>query len=78
MLLIDTRTPPFRPEPGRAAWEPDWRLVAWFAVTAAALVAAGLTSGVVAYALICSAFASGCKTLAVALPYTLGLREYHQ
>ena len=78
MLLIDTRTPPFRPEPERAAWEPNWRLWAWLALTLAAVVGARLTAGLLAYGLICAALAFGCRALTVALPYTLGLHEHRQ
>ena len=45
-MLVDTRTPrPDEPSPDRrAAWEPNWRLWGWVALTIAALVAADVTS----------------------------------
>ena len=76
MLLIDTRQPP--PEPGRAAWEPNWRLWGWVALTIAAGVAADSATGVIAYVLALAMLACACRALCVVLPSLDGLREYRQ
>ena len=78
MLLIDTRTPPFRPDPERKPWEPNWRVWAWVALTVAAWVGAQATGGLLAYMLICAALAFACRALSTALPYSMGLREHRQ
>jgi hypothetical protein len=74
-MLIDTRIPD---EPERPAWEPNWRLWGWVALTIAALVGASAVSGVVSYALVCASFGCACRALCVALPSLDGLREYRQ
>jgi hypothetical protein len=74
MLLIDTRTPP----PERPAWEPNWRLWAWVALTIGALVGADSTSGFVAYVLVCAGLGFACRAICVVTPSLDGLREYRQ
>ncbi|MEA2466591.1 MAG: hypothetical protein QOJ57_717 [Thermoleophilaceae bacterium] len=79
LQLIDTRNPPPAPgSGGRAPWEPNWRLWAWVALAIGAGVAAELTSGLVAYALICATLVFVCQAVCVLLPDTFGLREYRQ
>jgi hypothetical protein len=78
MLLIDTRTPPPDPTEERAAWEPNWRLWGWVALTIAAFVAAGVTSGIVAYVCVCAAIGFVCRAVCVITPTLDGLREYRQ
>ena len=73
-MLIDTRTPP----PERPAWEPNWRLWGWVALTIAAFVAAGSTSGFVAYVLMCAGVAFVCRAICVITPSMDGLREHRQ
>lgn len=76
-MLIDTRTPP--PSAGdRAAWEPNWRLWAWVALTVGAFVAADATSGLVAYLLVCAGLAFACRAIVVITPSLDGLRDYRQ
>jgi hypothetical protein len=69
MLLIDTRKPP-PPDPLRArpAWEPNWRLWGWVALTIGAFIAADAASGVVAYLLVLAGFVSVCRAVSVILP----------
>jgi hypothetical protein len=74
-MLIDTRTPP-RSE--RPAWEPNWRLWGWVALTIAAFVAADSTSGLVAYLLVCAGLGFVCRAIVVITPSLDGLREYRQ
>jgi hypothetical protein len=85
MMLIDTRIPP--PDPGggagageheRAAWEPNWRLWAWVALTIAALAVADASSGFAAYVLACAGLAFACRAIAVVTPSLDGLRDYRQ
>jgi hypothetical protein len=78
MLLIDTRQPP--PERGgeRPAWEPNWRLWAWVALTIVAGVAADAASGAGAYLLALAMLVCACRALAVVLPPLDGLRDYRQ
>jgi hypothetical protein len=73
-MLIDTRTPP----PERPAWEPNWRLWGWVAVAIGAFVGAEVTSGFVAYVLICATVGFVCQAVCVVMPNTFGLREYRQ
>jgi hypothetical protein len=75
MMLIDTRTPP--PE-DRAAWEPNWRLWMWVALTIGAFAGADAASGIAAYLLVCAGVAFVCQAICVVLPDTFGLRDYRQ
>ena len=77
-LLIDTRNPPPDPISERPAWEPNWRLWGWVALTIVLGVAADSTAGLVAYVLVLAAFASACRAVLVVLPPLDGLREYRQ
>jgi hypothetical protein len=78
-MLIDTRNPPpSRPSEQRAAWEPNWRLWGWVAVTIVLFVAAASTPGLVSYLLVLGAIASGCRAVTVILPPLDGLRDYRQ
>jgi hypothetical protein len=77
-MLIDTRNPPPAPPEERPAWEPNWRLLAWVALTIVAFVAADATTGVVAYGLVLVAFTCACRAVSVILPPLDGLREYRQ
>jgi hypothetical protein len=79
LFLIDTREPP-EPEPAsaRAAWEPNWRLWAWVALTIGAFVAGDATSGFAAYVLACAGLAFACRAICVVTPSLDGLREYRQ
>jgi hypothetical protein len=77
-MLIDTRNPPPSPPEKRAAWEPNWRLWAWVALTIAAFVAADATAGIVSYGLVLAAFTCACRAVSVILPPLDGLREYRQ
>lgn len=76
-MLIDTRTPP-PPSPGRPAWEPNWRLWTWVALTIGAFVGADAASGIAAYLLVCAGLGFVCQAISVVLPNTFGLREYRQ
>jgi len=78
MLLIDTRGPPPERRAERPAWEPNWRLWAWVALTIVAGVAADSTHGVVAYVLALAMMACACRALIVVLPPLDGLRDYRQ
>jgi hypothetical protein len=79
MLLIDTRRPPPpEPAPERAAWEPNWRLWGWVALTICALVVADAAGGIAAYLLACLAIGFAGRAIDVALPYGSGLRDYRQ
>ena len=86
LFLIDTRERrperPERPEGpgarGRAAWEPNWRLWRWVALTVVAAVAAGATTGFVAYLLICATIAFACQAVCEIVPDTFGLKDYRQ
>jgi hypothetical protein len=79
-LLIDTRNQP--PDPDsvseRPAWEPNWRLWGWVALTIALSVAADSASGIAAYLLLLGAVAGACRAVLVVLPPLDGLREYRQ
>jgi hypothetical protein len=75
MMLIDTRTPA---PSGRPAWEPNWHLWAWVALTIGAFVAADATSGIVAYGLVCAAIGFACRAICVITPSLDGLRDYRQ
>jgi hypothetical protein len=78
-MLVDTRTPPpDEPSPGRHAWEPNWRLWGWVALTIGALVGASATSGFVGYLLICAALGFACRAICVITPSLDGLRDYRQ
>ena len=77
-LLIDTRNPPPDPISERPAWEPNWRLWGWVALTIVLFVAADSTAGLVAYVLVLAAFAAACRAVLVVLPPLDGLREYRQ
>jgi hypothetical protein len=80
LLLIDTRNPPPDPDPvgDRPAWEPNWRLWGWVALTIALFVAADSTAGLVAYVLVLAAFFAACRAVLVILPPLDGLREHRQ
>jgi hypothetical protein len=81
MLLIDTRggeRPEREPAGERAPWEPNWRLLAWVALTIAAGVASDATSGVVAYAFVLAMVTFACRAALAVLPSLDGLREYRQ
>jgi hypothetical protein len=73
-MLIDTRTPP----PERPAWEPNWELLCWVALTIGAFVAADATSGLVAYLLVCAGLGFVCRALVLITPSLDGLRHYRQ
>jgi hypothetical protein len=78
LMLIDTRDqPPPRPSE-RRAWEPNWRLWGWVAVTIVLFVAAASTPGIVSYVLVLAAVASACRAVTVILPPLDGLRDYRQ
>ena len=77
-FLIDTRNPPPDPIEKRPAWEPNWRLWTWVAVTTAALAGAQATSGIVSYGLVLLAFFAVCRAVSVILPPLDGLRDYRQ
>ena len=75
MLLIDTRTP----QPSeRPAWEPNWRLWAWVALTIGAFAGADSASGLVSYVLALPGLAFACRAIGVVTPSLDGLREYRQ
>jgi hypothetical protein len=74
-MLIDTRTPPPSERP---AWEPNWRLWSWVALTVATFVAADATTGFVAYLLACAGLAFACRAICVVTPSLDGLRDYRQ
>jgi hypothetical protein len=76
MMLVDTRIP--RPDPTERAWEPNWALWRWVALTIAAFVAANATTGLVAYVLACAGLAFACRALCVITPSLDGLRDYRQ
>jgi hypothetical protein len=78
LLLIDTRNPPPDPVGERPAWEPNWRLWGWVALTIATLVAADAASGLVSYLLVLAGFFSACRAVSVILPPLDGLRDYRQ
>jgi hypothetical protein len=77
LMLIDTRRPP-PPDPGRAAWEPNWRLWAWVALAVVAAVGAHVAGGFPGYVLVCAAIGFACRAILVAFPYGGGLTEYRQ
>jgi len=78
-MLIDTRRPrPSEPSPERAAWEPNWRLWGWVALAIGAFVGANVTTGFVAYLLVCAALGFACRALCVITPSLDGLRDYRQ
>ena len=87
LFLIDTRERrPERPEPpelggssgGRSRWEPNWRLWRWVALTVLAALGAGLTTGFVAYLLICATIAFASYAVCEIVPDTFGLKDYRQ
>jgi hypothetical protein len=78
MLLIDTREPPPERRAERPAWEPNWRLWGWVALTIAAGIAADAASGAAAYLLALVMLGCACRALAVVLPPLDGLRDYRQ
>jgi hypothetical protein len=81
VLLIDTREPPPPPPSGereRPPWEPNWRLWSWVALMIAALAVGDAAGGVAAYVLACAAIVFAGRAVAVAMPYTSGLRDYRQ
>jgi hypothetical protein len=77
VLLIDDRVPP-DPPADRPVWDPDWRTVAWIALTVAASIGAGVTNAFLSYVLLCVAVGCGGQSISRMLPSTFGLREYHQ
>lgn len=78
-MLVDTRTPqPGDPTPERPAWEPNWRLWGWVALTIGAFVGAEATTGFVAYLFVCAALAFVCRAICVITPSLDGLRDYRQ
>jgi hypothetical protein len=77
-MLIDTRNPPPAPSGERPAWEPNWRLWGWVAVTIVLFVAASSTPGFVSYLLVLGAIAGACRAVTVILPPLDGLRDYRQ
>ncbi len=81
LMLIHDEDPGPGPDdpPERAAWEPNWRLWAWFAVGAVATVASFSTEGLVSFLLLCAAFACAGEWLGrAALPRGRGMRDYRQ
>jgi hypothetical protein len=78
MLLIDTRQPPPDPIEERPAWEPNWRLWGWVALTIAAGIAAEAATGIVAYALVLATVTFACRAVCAVLPPLDGLRDYRQ
>jgi hypothetical protein len=78
-MLIDTRNPP-PPDPlqERPAWEPNWRLWGWVALTIGTFVAANAASGLVSYLLVLAGFVCACRAVSVILPPLDGLRDYRQ
>ena len=84
LFLIDTRShgrpePPGEPaQPARPAWEPNWRLWLWVALTIGAIVGAGAATGFAAYLLVCAALAFAAQAVCVVLPDTFGLKDYRQ
>jgi hypothetical protein len=77
LMLIDTRDQ--QPPPERPAWEPNWRLWAWVALSIAAFVGADLTaSGFAGYLFVCAGVAFVCRAICVITPSLDGLREYRQ
>jgi hypothetical protein len=78
-MLIDTRDPPPGDRQERpAAWEPNWRVCAWVAVSGLVGFAALSAGGALETLLILVAFAAACRAVALALPYGGGLREWRQ
>jgi hypothetical protein len=79
LFLIDTRERrPSGADGGRPAWEPNWRLWRWVALTVVAAVAAGATTGLVAYLLICATIAFASWAVCEIVPDTFGLKDYRQ
>ena len=72
MLLIDDR-PPSRP-----AWQPNWHVVAWLAVTGVVGYASLSAHGALGAALMTAAFGALCRAFTLALPYGEGLTEHRQ
>ena len=75
-MLIDTHDSSRRDS--RPAWEPNWRLWGWVAVTIVLFVAADSAAGFVAYVLLLGAVGSACRAVSVILPPLDGLRDYRQ
>jgi hypothetical protein len=73
-MLVDTRTPP----PERPAWQPNWHLWAWVALTVAAFVVADVATGFAAYFLACAGLGCACRAICVVTPSLDGLRDYRQ
>ena len=78
LMLIDTRNPPPARPGERPAWEPNWRLLGWVAVTIVLFVAAASTPGIVSYVLVLGAIGSACHAVTLILPPLDGLRDYRQ
>ena len=77
LFLIDTRER--RPErPARGAWEPNWRLWRWVGLALVALAGAFVTTGLVAYLLVCAGLGFACQAIAELVPDTFGLKDYKQ
>ena len=75
-MLIDTRIPP--PSPDRAAWEPNWRLCGWVALTVLAFVVANAVGGLAGYVVVLVGIVAACRAVCVLTPSLDGLREYRQ
>jgi hypothetical protein len=79
MLLVETRRPPPpRDEPERRAWEPNWRLWGWVALTVVAFWGADAVGGIAGYLLVCAALVCACRAVCVVMPPLDGLREHRQ
>ena len=79
-MLIHDEDPSPAPDgpPGRAAWEPNWRLWAWVLAAAVVAFAAANTVGAVSTLLVLTAFGLCCRALNEAIPYGGGLTEWRQ
>jgi hypothetical protein len=78
VVLIDDRVPPFRREPERPVWEPNWRVWSWVLAALAAAVGCYLTDGFASFVLLCAAIGFAAQACSRALPYDGGLREHRQ
>jgi hypothetical protein len=64
--------------PGRAPWEPNWRVWRWVAAAVVVAYAASRADGAIEFALVVAVFTLACRAVAELLPSGDGMREWRQ
>jgi hypothetical protein len=82
LMLIESRTPPERPNPPRRRWRRlsprAGRITCRLAAAVGCMITGVVVGGLAGTVLVLLSVIAGCSAASVALPYTGGLTEHRQ